>query len=145
MDKARRTFIITVDTASKIASAAERMAITRGEVANLILSMAVGSLESIISQEQLTLGSSMARVKGTKFTCPTETVNVDISKAQRLSDIAKTLRCSSTWLFEWSASDVLERILLVNAWNRHDLPPPIASHVYTIEQTPYTPAEVAYE
>ena len=145
MDKARRTFIITVDTASKIAKAADRMSITKGEVANLIVSMAVGALESIIPSGQLTLGSKLSRVKGTKFSCPTETINVDISKAQRFSDIAKTLRCSSTWLFEWAAGDILERVLLISSWNRHDLPPPIASHIYRIEQTPHTTSEAVYE
>mgnify|MGYP003646525850 CR=1 FL=1 len=141
MDNTRRTITVTVDTASKIVSASQRLGVTKGEVANLIVSMTNGSLETIIPKEQVTLGSQTTRVKGNKFTCPTETVNVDIGKAQRFSELARTIQCSSTWLFEYAATEILDRILRVATFNRHDLPPPIASHVYRLEQNPYTTSE----
>jgi hypothetical protein len=145
MDNTRRTITVTVDTASKIVSAAQRLGVTKGEVANLIVSMTNGSLETIIPKEQVTLGSQESRVKGTGFTCPTETVNVDIGKAQKFSELARTIRCSTTWLFEYAATDILERILLLNTFNRHDLPPPIAGHVYRLEQKPHTTSEATNE
>ena len=145
MDNTRRTITVTVDTASKIVSAAQRLGVTKGEVANLIVSMTNGSLETIIPKEQLTLGSKASRVKGNKFTCPTETVNVDIGKAQKFSEIARTIQCSSTWLFEYAATDILGRILQLATFNRHDLPPPIAGHVYRLEQKPHTTSEATDE
>lgn len=145
MDNTRRTITVTVDTASRIVRAAQRLGITKGEVANLIVSMTNGSLESIIPREQVTLGSKSARVKGVKFTCPTETVNVDIGKAQKFSEFARTMRCSSTWLFEYAATDILERILTVAAFNRHDLPPPIAHHIYKLETNPHQTSEATDE
>tara|TARA_R100000781_G_scaffold89790_2_gene55341 strand:+ start:1366 stop:1794 length:429 start_codon:yes stop_codon:yes gene_type:complete len=136
-EKTRSTITVTCFTARAIELQAERMAISKSELANLILSMTSGAIRSFTPKSQITLGSKQPRVRGPAFECDTENINVDVSKAHAFADIAKTLRLSTTWLFEHAALDVLDRLKLVEAANRHSIGAPMLARINKLEQQPY--------
>lgn len=136
-EKTRSTITVTCFTARLLELQAERMAISKSELANLILAMTSGAIRSFVPKTQVTMGSKQTRVRGPAFECDTENINVDVSKAHAFADIAKTFRISTSWLFEHAAVDILDRLNTVHAPNRHSVGAPIMVRVDYLERHPY--------
>ena len=134
---ATSTLTITYAQYAELTRLSEETGVPIKSLADVSVYMLDAILSATIPKDQQLLGATLPSVKGQRWGCETQTINIEAKLSKKVSTWGKVLRMSSTWLLHNWMEDFIELMSRVDTKNPSSMHPEIQQAVLKIQANPH--------